>query len=132
MVRRLPGQPARVRDELLRDDRDGVGGEPVPDATEPDETSVRDLGGERLAVADREERVVLAVQHERRRGDLAEALAPARAVVGEGDVGPRALDVGGAGNLGLGVSPGGGLVKRARPGECPGLQDKVVDYGSLV
>jgi hypothetical protein len=30
----------------------------VSDAAEPDETSVRDLGGERLAVADREERVV--------------------------------------------------------------------------
>ncbi|MGH3373335.1 MAG: hypothetical protein ACRDP6_01210 [Actinoallomurus sp.] len=35
--------------------------EPVPGAAEPDETSVRDLGGERLAVADREERVVLSV-----------------------------------------------------------------------
>ena len=72
------------------------------------------------------------MQHERRRGDVAEALAPARAVVGEGDVGHRAPDVGGAGDFGLGVSPSGGLVKRARPGECPGLQHKVVDYGSLV
>jgi len=36
------------------------------------------------------------------------------------------------GDLGLGVGPGGGLVKRARPGECPGLQHKVVDHGSLV
>lgn len=72
------------------------------------------------------------MQHERRRGDVAEALAPARAVVGEGDVGHRALDVGGAGDFGLGVSPSGGLVKRARPGECPGLQHKVIDYGSLV
>jgi hypothetical protein len=46
-----------VCDELLRDDRDGAGREPVPDAAEPDETSVRDLGGERHAVADRGERV---------------------------------------------------------------------------
>jgi hypothetical protein len=44
----------------------------VTGATEADETSVRDLGGERLAVADREERVVLAVQHERRRDDVAD------------------------------------------------------------
>src|SRR5262245_65254020 len=35
-------------------------GSRVPDATEPDETSARDLGGERHAVADREERIVLA------------------------------------------------------------------------
>ena len=41
MVRRLPGQPA-VCEQLLRDDRDGVGRDPVPGATEPDETGVRD------------------------------------------------------------------------------------------
>ena len=86
----------------------------------------------KTVVADREERVVLAVQHERRRDDLAEPLAPARAVVGEGDVGRRAPDVGGPGDLGLGVSPSGGLVKRARPGERPGLQHEVLDHGSLV
>src|SRR5205814_4590156 len=45
----------RVREQLVRDGRDGVGREPVPDAAESDETSVRDLGGERLTVADREE-----------------------------------------------------------------------------
>ena len=81
----------RMREQLVRDGRDGVGREPVPDAAESDETSVRDLGGERLTVADREERVVLAVQHQRRRGDLAEPLAPARAVVGEREVCRRAL-----------------------------------------
>jgi hypothetical protein len=48
-----------VREQLVRDDWDGVGREPVPDAIEPDETSVCDLGGERLAVADREERSAL-------------------------------------------------------------------------
>src|SRR5690349_3491279 len=121
-----------VREQLVRDSWDGVGREPVPDVSEPDEASAGDLGGERLAVADREERVVLAVQYERRRGDLAEPLAPARAVVGEGDVGRRAPDVGGPGDLGLGVSTGGGLVKRARPGEPPGLQHEVVDDGSFV
>jgi hypothetical protein len=29
------------------------------------------------------------------------------------------------GDLGVGLSPGRGLVERARPGECPGLQDEV-------
>jgi hypothetical protein len=38
----------RVREQPVGDGRDGVGQEPVPDAIEPDETSVRDLGGERL------------------------------------------------------------------------------------
>ena len=80
---------------------------------------VRDLARQRLAVREREQRVVGAVHHERRRGDLAEPLAPARAVVGEGDVGRRAPDVGGPGDLRLGVSPSGGLVKRAL-GRGPG------------
>src|SRR5207237_6020584 len=109
----------RVREQLVRDGRDGVSREPVPDTAESDETSVRDLGGERLTIADREERVVLAVQHERWRGDLAEPLAPARAVVGERDVGRRALHVGGPGDLGFGVSTSGGLVYRA-----PRTQDR--------
>jgi hypothetical protein len=61
-----------------------------------------------------------------------EPLAPARAVVGEGDAGRRAPDVGGAGDLGLGVSPSGEFVKRARPRERPGLQRKVFDHGSFV
>src|SRR6185437_16393103 len=90
---RSAGPVRGVREQLVRDDRDGVRRELVPGAVEPDETSARDLGGERRAVADREERVVLAVQHERRRANLAEPLAPARAVIGEGDVGRRAADI---------------------------------------
>ena len=37
---------------LVHDDRDGADRQPVPDAIEPDETSMRDLGGERLAAGE--------------------------------------------------------------------------------
>jgi hypothetical protein len=51
VVRRSPGSVGSVRcvrEYLARDDWDGAGREPVPDAIEPDEASVWDLGGERL------------------------------------------------------------------------------------
>jgi len=61
------------------------------------------------------------MQHQCRRGDLAEPLTPTRAMVGEADIRRCALHVGSAGDLGLGVGASGDLIERARPGECPAL-----------
>ena len=52
----------RVREQLVGDDRDGVSWQPMTGTREPDEARIRDLGGQRLTVADRKERVVLSVQ----------------------------------------------------------------------
>lgn len=103
------GAEVPVRRGHLGDGRDhlvpGPGRHLVPDLRQRPEFRAGDRVGERFAVLDREQRVLVAVQDERRRGDLTQPVGPPVDALGRVGVG-GGLDV-----LGTGVFPGDELAR---------------------
>src|SRR4051794_24033658 len=116
----------RVRQDR-RGDRVVVGGmEHVPGAVQDEQAGARDLARERLAVAEREQRVGAAVDDERRDDDGAEAVAPRRAAVEQRMV-LRVRGAARAGDVALDERADARLVERAVRGERADVGDDVVD-----
>src|SRR3954471_17397682 len=98
----------------------------VAGAVEDDQPGAGDLARERLAVAEREQRVGGAGDDKRRHGDRWEAVAPRRAPVDEGVV-LRARRAARAGDVALDQRPDARLVERPLAPERPDVGDDVLD-----
>ena len=99
-----------------------------------------DRPGEGLAVGEREDRVQLAVDHEGRDGEVAEAAALRPVHLDQVRVGQGGRHVGGPGDVRLDQRPGGGLVEERRhpvvraehPEDVLDLDGRVTEVGGLI